>query len=556
MRLERDLRKAEEDMAQFQSTNSTVFHLEEAAFANNYLEALNQRLAAQKSELELLQMLTLDQSLVHQRETGGALPLANALAPGQSGPEQQEGNGTSPLAGDSPGQPPTSGGQQPDTDFYKAQQQLLLLKANLQEQGQYLKPNHPKLIAMKEEVARQEELLKIYRSQSKEQLQTRKEILALEIQILEKDVKEWTVSTLAIQAKAEEYKRLKAKSERIQALYDKLVETMQTLDVNKEVSPESVTVMEKASPGYPDLPNLSKKVAGGGLLGVALGVALLLLLDRLDDRLNSFTELQDLFDEDVVGQIPKERSARSKKQAGLIEPADARHSFVEAYRNLRSSLLYMAETGERPKIILVTSSVPNDGKSLTAANLAIAMAGGGSRVLLVDADLRKGAQARSFALPGEPGLSEVLSAGVPWEPAVHATRFSNLFLLPAGAITTQSSELFLREATKRFLQDAAAKYDYVILDTVPVMAADDVTSLAPLVDGVLFVIRAEYTSARVARAALESLYQRRVRVLGLVFNAVRPSSVDYYYYYRYKDYYRGYPAAGAGSKQKQPAGKA
>ena len=160
-----------------------------------------------------------------------------------------------------------------------------------------------------------------------------------------------------------------------------------------------------------------------------------------------------------------------------------------------------------------------------------------------------------FGVPAEPGLSEVLSKGSAWEAAVHATRFSNLFVLPAGASTAQPSELFISEATKRFLRDAAGKYDYVILDTVPVMAADDVTSLAPQVDGVLFVIRAVFTSARVARAALESLYQRQVRVLGLVFNAVRPSSVDYYYY-RYKDYYKAYPTAGAGPKQGEPAGKA
>ena len=97
------------------------------------------------------------------------------------------------------------------------------------------------------------------------------------------------------------------------------------------------------------------------------------------------------------------------------------------------------------------------------------------------------------------------------------------------------------------MQAAAAKYDYVVLDTVPVMAADDVTSLAPHADGVLFVVRAEFTSARVARAALNSLYQRQAHVLGLVLNSARPSYEDYYYY-RYRDYYRKYPAAGDAAK--------
>ena len=174
------------------------------------------------------------------------------------------------------------------------------------------------------------------------------------------------------------------------------------------------------------------------------GVLLLWLLDRLDDRLNSFTELQELFDEDVVGQIPRERAGRSGKQLALIEPDDSRHALVEAYRNLRSSLLYMAETGERPRTLLVTSSVPNDGKSFTTANLAITLVSTGSRVLLVDADLRKGALHNRFGLSCEPGLSEVLSGKqAHWEAAVQTTRVANLFFIPRGAYATNSSELFL-----------------------------------------------------------------------------------------------------------------
>ncbi len=102
------------------------------------------------------------------------------------------------------------------------------------------------------------------------------------------------------------------------------------------------------------------------------------------------------------------------------------------------------------------------------------------------------------------------------------------------------------------LKEAVAQYDFVIVDSAPVMAADDVTSLAPHVDGVLFVLRAEHTSARVAHAALESLYQRQVRILGLVFNSIRPSSLDYYHYYKYKDYYGASPAKTAKDRRKEP----
>ena len=521
LRLEKDLRKSDQELVEFQSTNSVVLLQEQGNSAGNYLAALNQRLAALKSEHELLQMLTLDQNL-ERRPESVANPIPNSATDSGS----------------------TSSNDRSDLDYLHAKQQILLLKAEQQDMGQYLRPKHPKMLAMSDEIARRERLLDIYRQQSADQLESKKGSLALQIKNLEKDVKEWDARTLVISRKSAEYQRLKGNSQRIQGLYDRLLATMQTLDVNKEISPESVTIMEKASSAFADRPKLPKKLMIGGAIGLVCGILLLLLLDRLDDRLNSFTELQDLFDENVLGQIPREKTV-GKGSLGLIAAEDERHAFVEAYRNLRSSLLYMTEATARPKTILITSSIPNEGKSLTSGNFAITMADTGSKVLLVDADLRKGVLHERFDLKSGPGFSEALREGRNWTEFVQPTNVRNLSLLARGATTQRSSEYFIGERTQKFLKESSAQYDYVILDTAPVMAADDVTSLAPHLDGVLFVIRAEHTSARVARAALDLLYQRQVRVLGLVFNAVRPGGGDYYYY-KYKDYYHSYPSAAAG----------
>jgi capsular exopolysaccharide synthesis family protein len=528
LRIGKDLHKSDDDLAAFQSTNGVVLLQEQGNSAGNYLAALNQRLAAFKSEQELLKMLTLDQNLERRQQTGDALVVA-----------------TDPAANSNPGS-----GERTDTEYLQAKQRILLLKADQQDLGQYLRPKHPKMVALSEEIARRERLLEIFRQQSADQLESRKSSLALQIQNLERDVKEWDAKTLDIGRRSAEYERLKSNSRRIQALYDRLLATMQTLDVNKEISPESVTIMEKASTAFSDTPNLPRKLVTGSLIGVALGFLLLMLLDRLDDRISSITELHELFDEILLGQIPREQLAGPRGEVSQIAPQDPRHAFVEAYRNLRSSLLFMVESGARPKTLLITSSVPNEGKSVTCANLAITIANSGSRVLLVDADLRKGILHSRFEVPAKPGLSEVLSRDVGWEVAVQTTGVSNLFLLPRGTRTDRSSELFIGPVTEAFLKEAAAKYDYVVVDTAPVMAADDVTSLAPYMDGVLFLIRAEHTSARVARAALELLYQRQVRLLGLVFNAVRPTSVDYYYY-KYSEYYHNYPTATATAAEGQ-----
>ena len=525
MRLEKDLRNTDAELVEFQSTNSLVMSQEQGNSAANYLAALNQRLAAQKSEYSLLQLLTVDQNLARQQDQNGTLSVA--------------GSGTNQFS--------AVGSERTDVDYFKAKQQLLLLQAEQQEQGRYLRTNHPKMVAMSEEIVRREQLLKIFRVQGVEQLEGRKVSLGLEIQNLEKDVKQWDTKMLEIQGKAAEYQRLKGNSQRIQALYDRLLATMQTLDVNKEITPESVTIMEPASRPYRYKSEVWKQLGIGSLVGMALSVLLLLFIDRLDDRMISFTELKELFDEEVVGQIPREKSYGPAKQVALLAPKDERHTFVEAYRNLRSSLLYMAEPEARPKILLVTSSVPNEGKSLTSANLAITLASSGSRVLLVDADARKGALHNRFEVPAIPGFTEVLEQGMNWEAVIQTTKYPNLFLLPQGTFTPNASELFISPVTKDFLRNAAAKFDYVLLDTVPIMAADDVTSLAPHVDGVIFVIRAEFTSARVARAALYALYQRQARVLGLIFNSARPSFEDYYYY-RYKGYYKKYPTGTASAK--------
>lgn len=519
LRLQKELQKADDDLARFQSSNSVVLLQEQGNTAGTYLATLNQRLAALKSEHELLKALTLDEDLERRQQTGSILPTADDVL-----------NRSRPSLDAS------------ELDYLKAKQQIALLNADRDDLGRYLRPKHPKMIALSEEISRREKLLEIFRQQSAQQLDNRKNSLALQIKNLERDVQEWDARNLEISRKTAEYQRLKSNAQRVQALYDRLLATMQTLDVNKEISPESVTIMEKASPPLPLKATLVRQLAIGAAAGLALGVILLLALNRLDDRITSLTELQDLFDEEVLAQVPRERTLEKKSApCTLLQPEDDRYSLTEAYRNLRSSLLYIGENGSRPRTLLVTSSIPGEGKSMTAGNLAITLANSGSRVLLVDGDLRKGLLHERLKLPAEPGLSNVLTDSLDWKQAVRPTATPNLWLLPRGPFSRKSSELFITQATHDLLKRIRTEYDYVVVDSPPVMAADDVTSLAPHVDGAVFVIRAEHTSARIARAAMDVLYQRQAGVLGILFNAVRPNTSDYYYY-KYKDYYTSYPS--------------
>ena len=530
-RLEPELNRIDDQIASFLSTNDAAL-LEQTASINNFLAYLYQQIAQAQSEYDLLKSLTLDQSLMLQQ------PAAASRVGMGNGENLSAGANLLVNAGF--GDQSTLGAHGANSigmEYLSIKQQILLLKADKERYSEYLKDKHPRLVALDETVDRLGRLLNIYRDQSVEQIEAHKSALELQIKNLQKQAKQTGEENIELARKSVGYERLKAKSVRIQTLYDQLLSSLEMLDVNKEISPESVTVYQPASDAVALQPVLAVNLSVAGLVGVLLGALVFFLIDRLDDRVSSFTELQELFEEEVLGQIPRENAATGSGDLPILHADDSRTPFVESFRNLRSSLLYLNSYGIQPRKLLVTSSVPNDGKSLTATNLAVSLAMSGSRVLLVDADLRKGSLHTRFGITAEKGLGQVFTEKLDWHTLVLPTQVAGLQLLPRGRANKNSTEFFFATDMGDFLTTAGKEYDYVIVDTPPVMAADDATCLAPRVDGVLFVIRAEATSARVARASLDLLHQRKANVLGLVLNSVRPSASDYHYYGRYKDYY-------------------
>jgi len=268
----------------------------------------------------------------------------------------------------------------------------------------------------------------------------------------------------------------------------------------------------------------------GGLL---IGLSILFFLDHIDDRITSVVDTHSRLDEHVLGQIP------TQKHKGSLEPLrenDPRHAFAESLRGLRSSLLYLPFEGDRPKTILITSAAPNEGKSTVALNLAITMALAKVRVLLVDADLRRGTLHRWVDRESAPGLSDLLQGTASLEKCVLPTSFCGLDLIAHGEETQNPGELFLGVRLDQFLRDIYGLYQYVIFDSSPIMAADDATSLAPKLDASIFVVRFYHSSARASKRALELLRDRQANVLGIVCNDVSQMH-DEYYQYKYPEYY-------------------
>jgi capsular exopolysaccharide synthesis family protein len=523
---EKDLRTAEDEMLEFQKQNNIGFIQEEGNSAAAYLVKLNRDYAAFKTEFDLLDLLDLDQNLdrAKNKSDGGAVAQTD---------EQ-----VMPFSGVGP-----------EADYLKAKQQVQLQKAERDILAKNLRPNHPKIIKINEEISKQEKLIDLYRGDALEKLKTRRESIGKQMENLLTNIKEWEAKALDLSQRLALFNRVKGKVDRLKVLYERLANNLKEVDVSQVVdSADQISIMEMGTSPVSVRPGLIKSLLIGLGCGLFSGIAILILLDRIDDRMASFGEFQRQFSENVLGQIPKERT---KGKVTLLQPDDARHVFAESYRNVRSSIFFMPYEGPRPKTILITSAVPNEGKSTIAANLSITMALSGARTLLIDADLRRGAIRETFGISSKIGFSEVLKQEVNWQEVVVPTAYPSLFILPRGRTLSQPSEHLLRESTDALLKEIYGNYDYIVIDSSPILAADDTTSLAPKIDATLFVVRLGYTSARLTRKSLELLYNRQVNVPGVILNFV-DTTLPEYYYYQYSEYYNTPPATSNGETLTAP----
>ena len=434
------------------------------------------------------------------------------------------------------------------SDYVNAQLTLTQLRAQKKDLDRFLKPKHPKILDLIEEIEKQERTLGALRENVAEDINSRREALRLQVQRFEGEVKEAEQRAIELNVVFAEANRLKERKERNVNQHRRLTESYNELMSSTRVDADIVSVLEQASPGVLMSAGALKAITTAIAIGLLAGLVILVVLDRMDDRINSLGEFQAYFAEPVFGQIPADAAAAG---GDFLRADDTRPMLAESFRNIRSTLLYMPVEGERPRTLLITSAVPNEGKSTIATNLALVLAYAGIRTLLVDGDLRRGRIATNFGMPNEPGFSEVLDGSLKWSDAVKETSVQNLFVLPRGRTLAQPSEYLLSGRADQFLRDVYPEYDYIIVDTAPVRAADDTASLAPKMDAVLFVVRLSHTSAKMSRNSLEILYKRQANIPGLILNAVDVSSPEFTYY-RYPEYYYHYQPKP--EPKKAPAG--
>ena len=506
LRLERDLKTEQDNLVAFQRTNNLAIVQQEATIAGGSLARLSTELSDGILQTQLLESRALG------LEANG--PLGGNVSVDLNGPllgadSEIVSTGTSERQG--------------------ASRDLELLKLQRERLSKFLRPKHPKIAQLDMQIQRAEKVIELLRNQSREQIAAAQQVLKLKMNGIQTSIKESLGKVLAANDRIADAERMKMNISRIQFHYDRVVNLLQNVDISRNIDQGTLAILDPASEAVRSYKQDVSLLAMALAAGLLAGFGCVFLVAVRDDRFITLTDVIEKLGDAVLGQVPEVRKRRRKSPLPLLEIDDDRHVYAESYRNLRSALLYQGTDGQRPRVLLVTSAVPNEGKSTVAANLARILALGGSRVLLVDGDLRKGALHELMGMNREPGLSEMLRCPEDLEKIIQTNSLPNFFFVSSGGRLSNPGDLFLNPALSQVLAWARQHFDYVLIDSSPVFAADDTATLAPMVDGTLFVVRNRFSRPRPAREALELLFQRQAKVLGLVFNRADASARSHYY---------------------------
>lgn len=324
--------------------------------------------------------------------------------------------------------------------------------------------------------------------------------------------------------------------------------------VAEAVDVGNVRLLDEATlPPFPIKPKKKLNTALGLLFGLLFGSVAAFIADRLRDVVRSADEAERASGLPLLGFVPRLAILEMPKDAVSTAPGNApgiasgelvatgegRSIGSEAFRTLRTNLKYVSP--DKPmRVLVVTSGSPGEGKTTIAANIALAAAGGGQRVLLVDADMRRAAGHRLFGMPKEPGLSEVLATGRSWLDSARATPFANLSLMTAGKVPPNPADLVDSARMRDVLTEMKNEYDLIVIDSPPVGMVTDAQILATQADAVLLVVRAGKSHRGVIRAARELLGRVNAKTAGMVMNDVSPRAGYYYGGYGYYRYGYGY----------------
>jgi capsular exopolysaccharide synthesis family protein len=351
--------------------------------------------------------------------------------------------------------------------------------------------------------------------------------------------------------------QLSQQVQNIQKIEDRLQEEYQNAKMTEAVEAGQVEIVDLAElPGGPLAEGRSRNIALGVLIGVMLGFGSAILVDGMNTSIRRRDDIERLLQVPGLAVIPRfvpsasaarriaaalpSRSgngngsrSRPQRASGLVTVHDARSSSAEAYRTLRTNLMF-SQAVQTLRTIVVTSPSPGEGKTTTASNLAVSFAQQGMRVLLADCDFRRAKIHSFFGVPRSPGLTELLLGQATQESVIRDASVTGLYLLTSGNLPPNPAELLGSETMRKILESLSEAFDLIVIDTPPLLAASDASILATLADGALLVVKAGATEIEAGQQALQQLSAVGARVVGVVLNDPDAKVQKYGAYYRYE----------------------
>jgi capsular exopolysaccharide synthesis family protein len=353
---------------------------------------------------------------------------------------------------------------------------------------------------------------------------------------------------------------LKAEGEHLRGFLDVVLEKVREIDLVKDQGTLLATVTQRASNGMQIGPDFAKFLGLGGAVGFLAALGLSFLMEMADKGFRNPDEITRHLSLPVLGHVPELDAGRDWKvvKDGVVDRSVATHHrpksrLAESYRAVRAALFF-GMRGQNNRVLQVTSADPGDGKSTLAANVAAAIATSGKKCLLMDGDLRRPRVHAIFGIHNEKGVSSVVRDGMDVPDCIQTSAIENLDIMTVGPRVDNPAELLLSPRFTELVAMVRERYDFVLIDTPPVLAVTDPAAVAAHVDGVILVVRITKRSRPHAKRACETLDLIGARVLGVVVNGVGEGSgkygAGYGYGYSYGGYGYNYGPGGYGEKGK------
>jgi capsular exopolysaccharide synthesis family protein len=415
--------------------------------------------------------------------------------------------------------------------------QIARLNAEKASLRQRLQEAHPQIQTLNTQIAGATERLRLETSRVLESIGNEYRAALAEEQSLSASLEDQKRQAMDLNRKNISYSILQREAEGERNVYNALLQQEKEMRVVSNSRANNVQLMDAAEvPGGPYTPNHSRDWLMALVLGIALGVAFAYTVEYLDDTVKLPDDVTRRLKLPLLGLVP---AVSGGKVPVLTNPVP--HDFGESFRSLRTSLVF-TNGGDGKRMIAVTSTQPLEGKTTTACNLAVALALGGSRVMLIDADMRRPGLHRTMGLRNEIGLSHVLTGQARVREAVQRTSEPNLYVMTAGRTPPNPSELLSSSRMQNLIANLqAGPFDWVIIDTPPVLAVTDAVIIAPYVSGLVFVVGSEMTRRSHAERAIQTIQSGKPNIIGAVLNRVDLNRNKYYYSryygYHYKSYY-------------------